>query len=226
MEQPKPRRESLVSGLSLPLETYAKMDPAEFDRIAADAGVPSEKLRQMLQKAADGAKRQGEKEDADVQFNRKWAFVPGHLRQQVSKMQATIDELNDADKKETEAYALIDANGTRDAVYDKFLESQLILTKHRLSELARKHPWQDEFGVLEEEKTEESQRRENVPEYARAIRDSFVRVRNELIGSGNEYASKREPDVYGPAEVYDVNIPLNFPRNPRPRRSNDELEPF
>lgn len=209
--------------LALPLDSYAELPQAELELAAAEAGLSVDKFLALVQKAKQGTEVQAAKKDEEAQMVRKLALVPGHARDIVRKMDASIDQLNLADALETEAYSLLEKGAPGHDVYKKFLESQIIYTRDQLFKLCQKHTWQSVFEVLKEEKKAEAHRGGNVSELREAMMESVRIVENET--RAHVYVSGREHmNVTGPAEVYDVNTPMNYRRNPRPRRYNDELD--
>jgi hypothetical protein len=205
------------------------MADEELRPVAAEAGVTVAKLREILARArkryeTDVATKKAARE-ADERMQKRLCYVPSHMRKAVLGMQATIDLLNKADQLETEAYRLIEDDPSSSAAYDKFHESQLILTRHRLFEIIHKGVVSVVLKTLESEKMEEARRRDNVPQYGRAIREGYFAVKKEL--EAHAYRPRRAtPHTWGPGEVYSTEMALNLPHNPRPRRYNDEMEHY
>jgi len=215
-----------LSVFSLPLDKLEGLSPDEFRQAARSAGVTEEKLKELLAKAREGKARDITAKQEAKEEELKLFRIPSYLRPLIQGMKATPARLEEADRLETEAYRLLEeTGGESSSAWAKFLESQMILTQDRLYRLCTEYELRDALAYLHREKGQEFLRRSNVPLYASAIQASRSAVLNSLETS--KYRPIREsPDVFGPGEVYSAVLPLNFPRHLRPRRSNDELEPF
>lgn len=226
------------SPLSSSFEDFEK-SPELLEQGARHAGVSPERLKELLaraqerkiaqqteslEKLAEMNRKIDERHKAEAGLIRQFRHVPRYLRPHMEAFKATPEKLEEAENLETEALELFDKGPELKKIAEElYLEVQKIRLSDRFYELCKdpkiKYPlWRAVFNIREEDE----RRRKNSP----FSREALNKAERELSDMISTYEQKSRQGSTGSAEKFEVNLPLNFPRNPRPRRSNDELEPF
>ena len=212
------RTNSLSEALSLPLSTLESMSDTELQQIATDAGVSVAKLREILARARERydniAATHRAVAQADAERNRRYRLAPSHLRIALTRMEATPEQLAEADRLETAAYQLIEEPGKADEAYAAFFGAQIILTKHRFASLCQENVVDAVINTMWDEKRSEADLRSNIPAYSKATWDSFVAVTRDLRRL-DDRSTRARAAVDGPFEKFSTDALLNFPPHPR-----------
>ena len=217
----------LSSIFSRPLEELEGLPEDQFNRAAEEARVSPEKLREILartrQRYIECEAKKVAIAKAEAVLAEKFRTVPLRLRRTIELMQLTPELEIAADRLEREAYDLLDRNVEGRETSQKFFEARLVIYRGRLHEFCTAKSLSDALRELSEVCSEDRDRLRNVPKFREAAYRALERIRKELAGDHGE--SNGLP-IDGPALAYSVNVGLNFPFHPRPRRYNDSLDHY
>ncbi len=223
----KPAAPAPASIFSTPLSVLEKLPKNKLRKAAAEAGLTVEKLRELVKRASHAyAEQQAAKQkvvEAEALLAQKFRLVPARVRRMIDAMQLNAERELLADRLERKAYALVESEAFGREASGNFVEAKLIMYRGFLYEACLSMTLSQAMHDLADKCRGDCRNLQNIPRFRDAARRALKALRKELEGDRGD--SNGLP-IDGPALVYSVNVPLNFPRHPRPRRSNDELEPF
>jgi hypothetical protein len=195
--------------------------------MAAEAGVTADKLREILARTRTTYQACEEKKaaiaKAEAELNTKFRLVEYRLRVILDRMNLTPERELASERLEREAYDLLERQGEGGVSANKLVESKLIAYEGRLFILCQSQPLSTALDVLLGECRTQAENLKNIPSFSKACHQAFRAVTKQLRGDRGD--SNGLP-IEGPALAYSVNVGLNFPFHPRPRRYNDELEHY
>ncbi len=221
------KRMMLSSVFSRPLDELEKLPEKQFQQAANEAGVTAEKFREILARtratyqACEAKKAAIAK--AEAELNGKFRFIEYRLRVILARMDLTPERRLVSEQLKQKAYNLLEQQGEGREPTNRFMESTLIMYEGRLFTLCQSRSLQEALEVLFGECKTQVVNLSNIPSFGEACYRAYRAVKKQLRG---DRGSSNGLPIEGPALVYSVNIGLNFPAHPRPRRYNDELEHY
>jgi hypothetical protein len=214
------------------MEQIIKLAPEHLDEVAARAGMTAAQLREIAER---NVRRQQEmkkvRESADINaagITKYLLPVSEGRRKEIAELQALSERLmnmlyysekeQDAElrrhreKKLERVLTDIYEAEKNDAIYALYKGGMEIMTATK---------------QVNAELLERARRAANMPAVQRALYANARAETEKMYGTSAEAASRWEPgagDSTGSAEYFSVAQPLNYRKNPRPRRYNDSLD--
>jgi hypothetical protein len=237
-EQFRPKKDTSILP-SIPLEVIRQLPQSELEVLAQNAGLPYEKFIAMIDRSSRAAQGHTDAlKSKDINYAGSTKFLRPVSESERTET-AILQQQSDAwihDLYYTEKNLTKEA---REKLYQQALEA---LTKVFAVERHEKvhalfmsgTPLIEALQIVSGEFEERALRSSNTPAIRDALkRNLFEQSSLQQFGEGTIFNTAGVAGGYtsvsgptGSALKFNVDQPLNFPHGGRPRRSNDELEPY